>query len=343
MRFETMKRFDRLEGRLEQRLNSMKIEAGGWVEEAVKRMEAEEEASLGFICGVGSGKTTLANEICRDNQVRRNEAMGYTNNMFVSGEVDHELWFSTTVVREVYKVKLLSADESLSLFCHSAFGQTSVPPTANETLVKQGESCREGEGGIKPRSKAVSYAGLQAKKYRFRFFVPFLMAAMGASHEHAKVDAERSWNAATPGVGSGVASMLAKGYSFKNLDRMILVLGGAACGRIQVGLTLPISSHPAEHIIPTYSLLLQPAVLQNRIPDCSRVRTFQEHMVPRFKSTPHSPQARSVATPNRINLSLWIVPEVYTVALRFRTPKTGVDCIGTALLNRQKKCQKPGS
>ncbi|XWS25679.1 hypothetical protein CRYUN_Cryun27aG0088300 [Craigia yunnanensis] len=38
MRFETMNRFDRLEGRLEQRLNSMKIGTGGWVEEeAVKK------------------------------------------------------------------------------------------------------------------------------------------------------------------------------------------------------------------------------------------------------------------------------------------------------------------
>ncbi|KAE8655331.1 hypothetical protein F3Y22_tig00117032pilonHSYRG00132 [Hibiscus syriacus] len=39
---------------------------------------------------------------------------------------------------------------------------------------------------------------------------------------NGKVAAERSWNAATPGVGSGGASMLTKGYSFKDLDRMIL-------------------------------------------------------------------------------------------------------------------------
>ncbi|KAK8580956.1 hypothetical protein V6N13_144012 [Hibiscus sabdariffa] len=233
MRFETMERFDRLEGRLEQKLNSMKIGAGGWVEEAVKRMEVEEEASLGIIGGVGldlgknkvkkmiigrddlsvvgiwgiggSGKTTLANEICKDNQVRShfndrilfltvsqspdlqqlrariwgfltgNEAMGYTNNLFLpqgklQGEwgsgprtlvVLDDVWslsvleqlvfriptyktlvvsrfkFPTTVVHEVYKVELLREDESLSLFCHSAFGQTSIPPTANESLVKQ--------------------------------------------------------------------------------------------------------------------------------------------------------------------------------------------------------------
>ncbi|XWS24285.1 hypothetical protein CRYUN_Cryun28dG0087900 [Craigia yunnanensis] len=233
MRFETMERFDRLEGRLELRLNSIKIGAGGWVQEAVKRMEVEEEASLGILGGVGldlgkskvkkmmigrddlnvvgiwgiggSGKTTLANELCRDNQVRSyfndrilfltvsqspdleqlrakiwgfitgNEAMCYTNNLFVppgklqcewgSGPrtlvVLDDVWslsvleqlifriptyktlvvsrfkFPTSVVNEVYKVELLGEDESMSLFCHFAFGQKSIPPTANETLVKQ--------------------------------------------------------------------------------------------------------------------------------------------------------------------------------------------------------------
>ncbi|PPR86056.1 hypothetical protein GOBAR_AA34636 [Gossypium barbadense] len=70
MRFETVERFDRLEGRLEQRLSSIKIGARGWVE--------EDEASAGIVGGVvirddlnvvgiwgirGSSKTTLANEI----------------------------------------------------------------------------------------------------------------------------------------------------------------------------------------------------------------------------------------------------------------------------------------
>lgn len=45
--------------------------------------------------------------------------------------------FPTPVVNEVYNVELLREDESLSLFCHSAFGQKWIPPTANETLVKQ--------------------------------------------------------------------------------------------------------------------------------------------------------------------------------------------------------------
>lgn len=104
-----------------------------------------------------------------------NEAMGYTNNMFVpSGKLQCEwgsgprtlvvlddVWsqsvleqlifriptyktmvvsrfkFPTTVVNEVYKVELLREDESMSLFCHSAFGQNRIPPGADETLVKQ--------------------------------------------------------------------------------------------------------------------------------------------------------------------------------------------------------------
>ncbi|KAK5832517.1 hypothetical protein PVK06_016319 [Gossypium arboreum] len=55
MRFETVERFDRLEGRLEQRLSSIKIGAGGWVE--------EDEASAGIVGGVGLDlrKTTLKN------------------------------------------------------------------------------------------------------------------------------------------------------------------------------------------------------------------------------------------------------------------------------------------
>ncbi|KAK8552500.1 hypothetical protein V6N13_120897 [Hibiscus sabdariffa] len=230
MRFETVERFDRLE----HRLSSMKIGAGGWVDEAVKRMEVEEEASVGILGGFGldlaknkvrkmvigrddlsvvgiwgiggSGKTTLANEICKDNQVRSyfnnkilfltvsqspdleqlrakiwgfitgNETMGYSGNSFVppgrllqseSGTgprtlvVLDDVWslsvleqlifklptyktlvvsrfkFPTSVINEVYKVEMLRDDESMSLFCHSAFGQKTIPPAANETLIKQ--------------------------------------------------------------------------------------------------------------------------------------------------------------------------------------------------------------
>lgn len=42
-----------------------------------------------------------------------------------------------SVIKATYEVELLTEDESLSLFCHSAFGQKSIPPPANESLVKQ--------------------------------------------------------------------------------------------------------------------------------------------------------------------------------------------------------------
>lgn len=42
-----------------------------------------------------------------------------------------------TVFHATYEVELLREDEALSLFCHSAFGQKSMPPTANENLVNQ--------------------------------------------------------------------------------------------------------------------------------------------------------------------------------------------------------------
>ncbi|KAJ9166180.1 hypothetical protein P3X46_020964 [Hevea brasiliensis] len=106
LRFQMAESFDRLENsakRVEQRLGAMNIGvgSGGWMEETVKRVEVEKERwetslvnllgvgmevgkrkvkemvigreDLGAvgICGIGgSGKTTLANEICRDDEVR---------------------------------------------------------------------------------------------------------------------------------------------------------------------------------------------------------------------------------------------------------------------------------
>ncbi|KAI9200077.1 hypothetical protein LWI28_002374 [Acer negundo] len=217
-RFETAERFDRLE----QRLGSMKIGTeggGGWMEVAVNRVEMEEEkwveGGFGKLMGMGitlgkkkvkemiidrddlgvvgisgiggSGKTTLAAEICKDGQV-----LSYFNNQilfltvsqspnveqlrakiwgFISGcdgigsygrrglVVLDDVWslsaleqlicrvpgcktlvvsrFVFQVLNATYKVELLRENESMLLFCHSAFGKSTIPPAANENLVKQ--------------------------------------------------------------------------------------------------------------------------------------------------------------------------------------------------------------
>ena len=42
-----------------------------------------------------------------------------------------------TAVKATYDVELLGEDEAVSLFCHSAFGQKSIPAGADRKLVKQ--------------------------------------------------------------------------------------------------------------------------------------------------------------------------------------------------------------
>ncbi|CAK9178603.1 unnamed protein product [Ilex paraguariensis] len=240
LRFDSAERFDQLEGsarRLEQRLGAMKmgVHEGGWLEEAMKRVEEEERwyegglVNLGVgagmemakrkvkemvigrddlgvvgICGIsGSGKTTLAREICRDNQIRSyfsNRIFFFTVSQspnveqlrlkiwrMISGNciddcsglipqwplkydlktvmrtlvVLDDVWslsvveqlisrvpgcktlvvsrfkFPLSVIKCTYELELLREDEAMTLFCHFAFGQKSIPLGANEKLVKQ--------------------------------------------------------------------------------------------------------------------------------------------------------------------------------------------------------------
>ncbi|CAN6582725.1 unnamed protein product [Malus baccata var. baccata] len=242
IRAEVDQRFDRLDWSnrvLEQRLGTLKIGTcggggvgGGWMEEAVRRVEEEgqmkwevsssvvlglgvgmktvkgmifgrEDLRVVGICGIGgSGKTTLARELCKDDQVRSyfNERILFLtvsqspdvnqlkakivqfimgnqilspNSVLPQWNWQYE-WITVTkslvvlddvwslavlepllfkipgckflvvsrfkfpnVLDATYDVELLREEEALSLFCHSAFGQKSIPPAAEKNLVKQ--------------------------------------------------------------------------------------------------------------------------------------------------------------------------------------------------------------
>ena len=42
-----------------------------------------------------------------------------------------------SLIKATYEVELLTENEALALFCHSAFGEKSMPPGSNKNLVKQ--------------------------------------------------------------------------------------------------------------------------------------------------------------------------------------------------------------
>ncbi|KAK9053884.1 hypothetical protein SSX86_024959 [Deinandra increscens subsp. villosa] len=220
--FDSNERFDRIEGsnrRLEQRLGSMIIDGGGdrwWAEEPMKIDDDElfELVKVGMelgkrkvkdmildrddlvVIGIngigGSGKTTLAREICRDDDVRsyyNNKILfltvsqspnveqlrqrirdflseciiGYNNWNTVTPTlvVLDDVWsepvlkqlilkvpgcktlvvsrmkFSSLVLNSTYELELLREEDAISLFCHTAFGRTSIPPGADVDLIKQ--------------------------------------------------------------------------------------------------------------------------------------------------------------------------------------------------------------
>ncbi|KAI3684774.1 hypothetical protein L6452_34000 [Arctium lappa] len=237
VRFETTERFDRLDGsnrRLEQRLGSMKIGGSGegwWLEGFGVKIDDEEpyECSLlkvGMelgkrkvkdmvldrddlvVIGIngigGSGKTTLAREICRDDEVRsyynnkilfltvsqspnveqlRQQIWDFISDSKLNGCSDiayqwplqynpwntvtpillvlDDVWslpvlnqliirvpgckilvvsrikFQSDVLNATHELELLREEDAISLFCHTAFGRTSIPPGSDENLIKQ--------------------------------------------------------------------------------------------------------------------------------------------------------------------------------------------------------------
>lgn len=45
--------------------------------------------------------------------------------------------FPSSVLNATYELELLREEDAISLFCHTAFGRTSIPPSADVDLIKQ--------------------------------------------------------------------------------------------------------------------------------------------------------------------------------------------------------------
>ncbi|KHN12752.1 Putative disease resistance protein [Glycine soja] len=276
-RFQMEERFDRVDNsvrRLEKYFGNMKIGVGGggWVEEAVRSVDEDvvdssSAVGLGFgknkvremvigredlwvvgISGIGgSGKTTLARELCKDNQVRcyfkdrilfltvsqspnveklRTKIWGYimgNERLDANYVVPQWQWmpqfecrseartlivlddvWTLSVVDQLmcripgckflvvsrskfqtvlsYEVELLSEEDALSLFCHHAFGQRSIPLAANENLVKQVVT----ECGRLPLALKVIGASLRDQTEMFWMSVKNRLSqgqSIGESHE----------------------------------------------------------------------------------------------------------------------------------------------------------------
>ncbi|GAA0157208.1 hypothetical protein LIER_14526 [Lithospermum erythrorhizon] len=214
--------FDERFDRLEKRLASIKIGGGGILEterrcegtlgslgvgmelgkRRIKEMLVERDHLVVVgVCGIGgSGKTTLAREICKDDKLRDHfnnrvyfltisqspsiELLKKRIGELISGEHDSsvfpqwklqcegetvrktlvvldDVWslsvldqlitkvpgckflvtsrfkFSPSAIDHTYEMELLRDDEAMSLFCHFAFGQESIPMSISNNLVKQ--------------------------------------------------------------------------------------------------------------------------------------------------------------------------------------------------------------